>query len=128
PLRGCKGDIFEGGVRVPFIIQWKGKLPAGKPYDKPVSSLDILPTAVVAAGGDPSAKVEGVNVLPYLKGEKGQAPHDRLFWRICGKSGARVGDWKLVRNGDGTEKLFNLADDIGEKNDLSASNPEKLKE
>lgn len=128
PLRGKKADTFEGGVRIPFLVQWKGKLPAGKVYDKPLVSLDILPTAVALAGGKAASNVEGVDLLPYLKGKKSASPHDKLFWRICEKSGARVGDWKLVRNGDGTEKLFNLADDIGEKNDLSAANPEKLKE
>ena len=128
PLNGFKGDTFEGGVRVPFMVQWKGKLPAGKVYDKPVVSLDILPTAVALAGGKVAANVEGVNLLPYLKGDESKSLHDRLFWRWCQKSGARVGDWKLVRNGDGTEKLFNLADDISEKNDLASTNPEKLKE
>ena len=128
PLNGFKGDTYEGGIRVPFLVQWKGKLPAGKVYDKPVISLDILPTAVALAGGKVASNVEGVNLLPHLKGEKSKSPHDKLFWRLCEKSGARVGDWKLVRNGDGTEKLFNLADDIGEKNDLASVKPEKLKE
>ncbi|MBP6963980.1 MAG: sulfatase-like hydrolase/transferase [Armatimonadetes bacterium] len=128
PLSGFKGDTFEGGVRIPFIVQWKGKLPAGKTYDKPVISLDVLPTAVTVAGGKPGANVDGVNILPFLKGEKKGVPHDRLFWRWIDKYGARVGDWKLVQNGDGKELLFNLADDIGETTDLSAANPDKLKQ
>lgn len=128
PLSGFKGDTFEGGVRIPFIVQWKGKLPAGKTYDKPVISLDVLPTAVTVAGGKPGANVDGVNILPFLKGEEKGVPHDRLFWRWIDKYGARVGDWKLVQNGDGKELLFNLADDIGETTDLSAANPDKLKQ
>jgi arylsulfatase A-like enzyme len=128
PLNGFKGDAFEGGIRIPYLVQWKGRIPAGKVYEKPVVSLDILPTAVTLAGGRPAANIEGVNLLPFLEGEKSAAPHDRLFWRMIDRSGARVGDWKLVRNGDGTEKLFNLADDIGETKDLAASNPEKMKE
>ena len=128
PLSGFKGDTYEGGVRIPFLVQWKGKLPAGKVYDKPVVSLDILPTAVSVAGGKAASNVDGVNLLPYLKGEKSKSPHDELFWRWYEKSGARVGDWKLVRNGDGAERLFNLADDIGETKDLATMNPDKLKE
>jgi arylsulfatase A-like enzyme len=128
PLRGKKADTFEGGMRIPFVIQWKGNLPAGKVYDKPLVSLDILPTAVAVAGGKVASTVEGVNVLPYLKGSKRASPHDKLFWRFIDKSGARVGDWKLVQNGDGAEKLFNLSDDIGEEHDLADASPEKLKE
>ena len=128
PLNGFKGDTYEGGVRVPFMMQWKGKLQAGKVYEKPVISLDVLPTVVTVAGGKPGANVEGVNLLRYLTVKNSKSPHDKLFWRWVGKSGARVGDWKLVQNGDGAQKLFNLTDDIGEKNDLAAANPAKLKE
>lgn len=128
PLNGFKGDTLEGGVRVPFLMQWKGNIEAGKVYEKPVMSLDVLPTAVTVAGAKPADNVDGVNLLPYVSGKDTSAPHDRVFWRWIDKSGARVGDWKLVRNGDGTEKLFNLADDIGETKDLAASKPEKLKE
>lgn len=65
PLRGYKGQVYEGGIRVPFLIQWKGHLPAGKVYRHPVSALDILPTAIVAAGGEisPDWKLDGVNKL-----------------------------------------------------------------
>jgi arylsulfatase A-like enzyme len=128
PLRGKKADTFEGGVRIPFLVQWKGKLPAGKVYDKTLISLDILPTAVAVAGGKTAKNVEGLDILPYLKGSKRGSPHEKLFWRWIEKHGARVGDWKLVQNGDGKEMLFNLADDIGEKNDLAAKHPDKLKE
>ena len=137
PLRGFKLHVYEGGVRVPYLVQWKDKLPAGKVYDKIVTSLDILPTAVTAAGGKPAEIVEGVDLVPYLLGRKREAPHDRVFWRWIDRYAARVGDWKLVQNGsgqdwiharEGKEQLFNLRDDIGEKNDLAATHPEKLKE
>jgi arylsulfatase A-like enzyme len=128
PLNGRKGDTYEGGVRIPFMMQWKGRLQAGRVYEKPVISLDILPTALALAGGKAGANVEGVDLMPFLDGKNPGVPHDRLFWRLCEKSGARVGDWKLVRNGDGSEKLFDLASDIGEQKDLAAANPEKLKE
>jgi arylsulfatase A-like enzyme len=139
PLRGFKLHVYEGGVRVPFLLQWKGRLPAGNIYPKIVSSLDILPTAVTAAGGKPASNVEGVNLVPYLTVRKNEAPHDRVFWRWIDRYAARVGDWKLVMNGNGDvwtlmendtgkEELFNLKDDIGETKDLAATHPEKLRE
>ncbi len=139
PLRGFKLDIYEGGVRVPFLLQWKGRIPAGKVYDKPLISLDILPTALAAAGAVIPATAEGVNLVPYLRGLKARAPHDRVFWKWIDRYGARVGDWKLVMNGNGDnwrlthnesgkEQLFNIKEDIGETKDLAATYPEKLKE
>ena len=145
PLKGYKAQTSEGGIRVPFAVQWKGKIPAGKTDDRPVIQLDFLPTSLAAAGVevDPAWKLDGVNLLPYLKGEKSEAPHDALFWRMGQQIAVRKGDWKLVKSaGDGnarpgatgdhasTEgaKLYNLTEDIGEKNDLAAKNPEKVKE
>ncbi len=128
PLRGMKGEVLEGGIREPFMVQWKGHLPAGKVDDRPIISLDIAPTTLAAAGAATDAKLEGVNLLPYLSGEKAEAPHAAgLFWRYGKKHAARMGDWKLTDNGDGA-KLYNLAQDIGEKTDLAAQHPEKLKE
>ena len=79
PLRGSKRTTLEGGVRVPFVLSWKGKLPAGKVYDKPVIQLDILPTALAAAGVEtkPEWKLDGVDLLPHLTGESEQAPARR---------------------------------------------------
>ncbi len=128
PLRGRKAEMYEGGIRIPFLVQWKGHLPNNTLYEKPASSLDILPTAVALAGGKPASNTEGVNLLPYLTGENTGTPHERLFWRWFEKSAARVGDWKLVREGDGSQQLFNLSTDLGETTDLSASRPDKLKE
>jgi arylsulfatase A-like enzyme len=128
PLRGYKAQVYEGGIRIPFIIQWKGVLPAGKVEKRPVISLDICPTAVVAAGGElkPEDRFDGVDLMPYLKGGKQDRPHDRLFWRMGLQSAARVGDWKLV-NREGMQ-IFNLAEDIGEQHDLAKQEPEKLQE
>lgn len=83
PLRGGKGQLYEGGIRIPFLVQWSGHLPAGVVYDPPVSSLDLLPTALAATGINPTdeAKLDGVDLLPYLKGLKNGPPHDRLYWR-----------------------------------------------
>jgi arylsulfatase A-like enzyme len=132
PLRGRKATTLEGGIRVPFMVQWKGRIPAGKTYDRPVIQLDILPTALSAAGADadPAWKLDGVNLLPHLTGEKDSRPHESLFWRFGAQWAIRKGDWKLVAsNIDGKEpRLFNLAADIAEKDDLTDKNPEKVHE
>jgi arylsulfatase A-like enzyme len=131
PLRGYKGQVYEGGVRVPFMIQWKGALPAGMVYGNMVMGFDVHATALAAAGAPMPVDqpLDGVNLLPFLTGEKTGAPHDRLFWRSGKrKHAARVGDWKLVQDRDAPPQLFNLARDIGEANDLAATNPEKLRE
>jgi arylsulfatase A-like enzyme len=143
PLKGQKGDTWEGGIRVPFIVHWKGRLPAGKTYDKPVIQLDILPTALAAAGADApaDAKLDGVNLLPYLEGTAKGQPHESLYWRFGPQWAIRQGDWKLVQGFDYAAKeqgpvyeakvmppmLFNLADDIGEKKDLTTKEPERVK-
>ena len=84
PCRGEKGDLLEGGIRVPFLVQWKGRIPAGKVYDQPVISLDIMSTALGVAGVKPQPdwKLDGANLLPFLTGEKQGAPHDALYWRF----------------------------------------------
>jgi arylsulfatase A-like enzyme len=130
PLRGCKGQVYEGGIRIPFAIQWPGHLPAGLTVREPVISLDIVPTALVAASGVPGAedRLDGANLLPFLKGETGNAPHDRLFWRMGGQSAARVGDWKLVCQRGQPAEVYNLAEDVGEKTNLAGKAPEKLRE
>ncbi len=132
PLRGYKASTLEGGVRVPFCMQWVGKLPSGIAYDHPVIQLDLLPTAVAAAGGtiDPAWRLDGVNLLPYLTDEAQGRPHETLYWRFGKQWAIRHGDWKLVAaNADNfTPKLFDLKADIGEANDLSNSHSEKRQE
>jgi arylsulfatase A-like enzyme len=143
PLRGSKRTTLEGGIRVPFVVQWKGKLPAGKTYDNAVIQLDVQPTALAAAGveGKREWNLDGVNLLPYLTGQNTQPPHDTLYWRLGNQNAVRHGDWKLVQydpTADGANqrragevtprKLYNLAEDIGEANDLAAKRPEKVKE
>jgi arylsulfatase A-like enzyme len=133
PLRGFKMTTWEGGTRVPFCVQWKGKLPAGKTYDKPVIQLDILPTALAAAGVEikPEWKLDGIDLLPYLTGEMTEQPHETLYWRYGDQWAVRHGDWKLVAGNGGDLKngeLYNLADDIGESKNLAADRPDKVKE
>lgn len=144
PLRGVKSQTWEGGIRIPFMLQWKGHLPAATVDDRPVIQLDILPTALAAAGfsAKPEWKLDGVNLLPFLTGEKTGAPHDVLYWRFGQQIALRKGDWKLVkaplneveakvRGGRGTTagaQLYNLANDVGETENLAAKQPEKLRE
>ena len=128
PLNGQKVTYYEGGIRVPFMMQWPGRIPAGKTYREPVVSRDILPTFLVAAGIAPpsSAVFDGVNLLPFLNG-KG-TPHDALFWRGGQGRAVRKGKWKLVEFGDSFSRLYDLSSDLGEKTDLAAKYPQVVKE
>jgi arylsulfatase A-like enzyme len=132
PLRGFKATTWEGGVRIPFMVQWKNNLPAGRVYDHPVIQLDILPTCIAAAQGkvDPTWKLDGINLLPYLSGQNGAKPHETLYWRFGQQWAIRHGNMKLVvaRNGSGQPELYDLAQDISESKDLASAQPEKVKE
>lgn len=134
PLSGYKGQLSEGGIRVPYLLRWPGVLPAGEVYHQPVSTMDLYPSFCAAAGAAAPAetRLDGVDLLPLLRAQAGPA-HDRLFWKIAttgGESGAvRQGDWKLLISGAGpTLRLFNLAEDIAEQHDLAAEQPERAKE
>ncbi len=130
-LRGGKHTCWEGGMRLPWMMQWKGRLPAGKVEDRAVVQLDVLPTCVAAAVGtvDPAWKLDGLNLLPYLADGNKERPHPTLCWRIDGMWAIRHGDLKLVVGDPGhAPELFNLAADLGEKSDLAASQPDKVKE
>lgn len=130
PLRGNKGQTLEGGIRVPFFVIWRGKLPAGTTYDHPVSTLDFLPTACALAGVKSPDNADGVNLLPYLRGENKAAPHDALFWRFGPQKAVRQGNWMLVDWRDFENKtssgwqLFDLAKDIEQKTDVAALHPD----
>jgi arylsulfatase B len=135
PLRGGKGDLYEGGVRIPFLVQWTGRLPAGVVYDRPVIATDVFATASAAAGAlrPPKHSMDGVDLLPYLSGEDERSPHELLYWRMGRRTALRCGDWKIVRNRRGAAsgrdfELYNLASDIGETKNLAKLRPEKLRE
>jgi arylsulfatase A-like enzyme len=135
PLRGSKGMMYEGGLRVPFMVQWKGVIPAGQVYDKPVAVYDIYATAAANCAGVTAPKqVEGVNLLPFLTGKDTGRPHQTLFWRQGGKTALRHGNWKLVRmgrrlqSGNAKWELYNLSKDISEETDLAETHPERLAE
>ena len=131
-LRGFKSTTYEGGPRVPFFTQWKGKLPAGKTYESPVQNLDVLPTIITAAGGqvDPAWKLDGVDLMPFLTGAKKSRPHETLYWRFGKQWAVRQGDMKLVvaNGGSGQPELYDLAADFAESKDLASAQPEKVKE
>ncbi|MDB4399685.1 sulfatase-like hydrolase/transferase, partial [bacterium] len=135
PLRGEKGQMYEGAIRVPFMVQWKGKIPAGEVYHQPVSSFDIYATAVAnSAGVTLPEQVEGVDLIPFLKGEDQGRPHETLFWRQGGKAAMRHGDWKIVimgrrfQPGNAKWELYDLSKDVAEQNNLAAVKPEILSE
>ena len=131
PLRDGKGSVYEGGVRVPFVVSWPGTLPAGKDYDLPVSSVDVFATALAVAGlAMPTDKqYDSVNLLPFLRGEKAGPPHDQLFWRSStGLWAARQGAAKLVRKTGRSDELYDLAADLAETKDLAGAKPEAAKQ
>lgn len=126
PLRGGKGTVYEGGVRVPFLMAWPGRLAAGKTDDRPVSSVDVFATSLALAGAPmpTDRKYDSVNLLPYLTGENSGAPHERLFWRNGEQRAVREGNLKLVRQAGKPEELYDLSRDVAEATDLAASRPQ----
>ncbi|MDP1823559.1 MAG: sulfatase-like hydrolase/transferase [Archangium sp.] len=131
PLQGGKFTLFEGGVRVPMVMRWPKRLPAGQRYEQPVSALDVFATIAAGVGAElPSGlALDGVDLAPYLAGENTAAPHEWLFWRAEYAQAVRHGRWKLVRDTwHGTSALFDLEVDPGEKVDLSSAEPARVAE
>ena len=133
PLRGGKGWIYEGGIREPFIVKWPGVTKPDSTSSVPVMSTDFFPTFVKAAGGESKTALDGVDLLPLLKG--GNLKREALYWHYPHysnqggfPSGAiRMGDWKLVeRYEDGRVHLYNLKHDLGEKNDVKDQHGERV--
>lgn len=126
PLRGFKGQVWEGGIRVPWMMQWKGRISAGRVLDQPVISLDLFPTALAIAGAQPPAgvKLDGVNLLPLVEGKTESRPHETLYWRFQPQWAIRDGDYKLMHTRDGLTRLFDLSKDPSEQNDLTSTAPE----
>jgi len=133
PLRGQKGSVFEGGIRVPLIARWPGHITAGSTSDFVSGFQDLLPTFAELAAQPVPAECDGVSLLPTLTGDaERQQPHPYLFWDFPGYGGqlaVRMGKWKAVRRGlkkhpDAPLQLFDLENDIGERHDLAAEAPE----
>jgi arylsulfatase A-like enzyme len=125
PLRLGKHTLFEGGVRVPFAMKWPAQIAAGKTYEHPVSSLDIFPTAIAAAGAKLPAdrSIDGVDLLPFVTGAASEQPHESLFWRQGPNWAVRHGDWKLI-HAAGQNWLYELSADIGEQYNIAEQNAE----
>ena len=132
PLRGVKDELWDGGIRVPFITSWKNHITAGQVVDAPVASIDATTTALTVAGAiapEPSTKAEatldGINLMPLLTGKTTQLPERPLFWRVGKKNALRLGDWKLIR--DGKEwQLYDLTHDISETRNLATQEPARV--
>lgn len=128
PLRGEKGMLSEGGIRVPFVVSWPGSLAEGETYARPVIALDVGATAMALAGQDVPDTFDGVNLVPYLRGEAEGDPHDALFWRFWNQTAVRKGDWKLFKFGNRREMLFHLGRDPEETNNVIEDHPDTAAE
>ena len=139
PFRGLKGSLYEGGIRVPFIARWPGRIPAGVVSDEITAFWDILPTIAAVAGVEPPAHIDGISLLPLLTGGELERRHEYLYWEFPGYGGqqaVRKGEWKAVRqnilrpdNPDPLRiELYHLAADTGETVDLADAYPERVAE
>jgi arylsulfatase A-like enzyme len=142
PLRGSKRTTLEGGIHVPFVVSWPGRLKPGV-FAQPAIQLDLTATALIAAGiqPPPNWKLDGVDLLPFLTGARTSPPHAALYWRFGQQMAIRAGDYKLVRYDSNADtltaarnqpvtaaRLYHLATDIGETKDLAAAMPDLVKE
>lgn len=126
PLRGIKRDLYEGGIRIPMIVRWPGKVKAGTVNDEPWAFWDFLPTAVEIAGGEAPADIDGISMKNTIFG-KPQKSHEYFYWEFHERGfqqAVRMGDWKAVVNNKKPLELYNLKDDLGETKDLADQKPE----
>jgi arylsulfatase A-like enzyme len=140
PLRGLKQDVYEGGIREPFIVRWPGRIKAGATSDLPGAFWDLMPTLAEITGATPLKDIDGVSIAPTLLGRGEQAKHAYFYWEYHSGGDAqavRMGDWKAVRNKvrghfeDAPIELYDLASDVGEAHDMAAQHPDiiaKMKE
>lgn len=128
PLRGIKRDLYEGGIRVPLIARWPGRIAAGRTTDHVSAFWDFMPTLADIAGADNPPALDGVSMAPTLFSQDGQQEHEQLYWEFhegnSSKQAARLGKWKGVRlDPQGPLELYDLAADIGETADVAADHP-----
>ena len=135
-LKGYKRDMYEGGIRTPMIVRWPGKVRAGSESDHISAFWDIMPTFAEIAGIEKPEDIDGISFLPALLGKKQKLQHEYLYWEFHeqgGKIAVRAGNWKAVkrdvdRNPQAETELYDLSKDIGETNDIAASNPGVVKQ
>jgi len=135
-LRGGKRDLYEGGVRVPMIVKWSHVVKAGTVANQPSAFWDVMPTLAEVAQVKTTSKIDGVSFLPTLKGKiqsKRNQPFYWEFYELGGKQAILRGDWKLIKFNVKTPKksyfeLYNIKNDLSEKNNLAASQPALVKE
>lgn len=123
PLVGEKGMLTDGGVRVPFVAAWPGKIPSGQVIEYPVSSLDVAATSVALSGQPHDESLDGVNLMPYLTGEKIGHPHETLYWRWRSQASVLEFPWKLIQLGDHERYLFDVTHPEGESKNLLTVEP-----
>ena len=137
PLRDKKGSTYDGGIRIPFCIKWKGRIASGATFDFPVTTLDVTPTIIAASGEqiDPAWQLDGIDLLPYIAPNSTEQPAERcLYWHMGNGWAIRDNTWKLVRpwggdlgwgGADRPVELYKIAEDIGETTNLIDSEPEQ---
>ncbi len=140
PLRGKKGSLYEGGIRVPMIARWPGRIPAGTTTDHISAFWDVMPTVAELTGGEVKSEIDGISFLPTLRKQSNHEKHDYMYWEFSGYGGQqaiRMGKWKAIRTdlrrkkADHSWELYNLEEDIGETNNVADKHPEimeKIKE
>ena len=133
PLRGRKGSVYEGGIRVPLIARWPTRIAKGSTSDLQAAFWDFLPTLCEIVGVAPPAGIDGISMAPTLLGQGKQEPHEYLYWEFPaygGQQAIRVGDWKAVRQniskGNERIELYNLAVDIAEQHNLADNHPQRI--
>jgi len=125
PLRGLKGSVYEGGIRVPFIARWPGRIKPATTTDHVSAFWDFLPTCTELLGLETPNETDGVSIIPTLLGQPDkQKQHDYLYWELGGQQAIRAGDWKAIRIKRGKIELYNLADDPSEKNNVADKHPD----
>lgn len=135
PLKGYKRDMYDGGIRTPFLVRWPGKVKAGTKSDHISAFWDVMPTLAEITGAEIPEGIDGISFLPTLTGKRGQKQHEYLYWEFHeqgGKIAVRMDNWKAVkRNVDktpqGETELYDLSKDPGEENNVASAHPEIVK-
>ena len=127
PLRGYKGSLYDGGIRVPLIARWPRRIRPGAVSRHVCYFADVMPTLAELAGAKPPANTDGISIVPALLADKGQKQHEFLYWEYKNRVAVRTGNYKAVRgkNKDRLE-LYDLTTDVGEKNDIAARHPDVI--